>query len=227
MSDGANIHTIFLRSIKVEFKSLQFKSDSVSIKDRTFKGYASTWDKDQGNDIIQKGAFSKTLSERFSRVKVLWQHNQPLGMPSVMKEDDGGLYVEARVSKTVLGDEALELMSDGVVDQMSIGFSVPSGKSEYSKNDDARIIKEIKLFEFSPVTFPMNENAFITNVKSMRGLIDTETNLSDAELKQLALLVDELKALMTNGGAAHSTPSEPQPHDVDLFLKTINQLKLK
>ena len=211
----------------MEFKSLQFKNGDVSIKDRTFKGYASTWDKDQGGDIIQKGAFGKTLKERFDRVKVLWQHNLPLGMPIEMKEDGNGLYVEAKVSKTVLGNEALELMADRVVDQMSIGFSVPSGKSEYSQNDDARIIKEVKLFEFSPVTFPMNENAFITSVKSMRGIIDTETKLSFAELEQLALLVDELKALMSNDGAANSTHSKPQPHDVDLLLKSINQFKIK
>ena len=47
--------------------------------------------------------------------KVLWQHAQPIGIPVEMREDAKGLWVKVRVSKTALGDEALELMRDSVV----------------------------------------------------------------------------------------------------------------
>src|SRR5699024_10780708 len=140
----------------MEHKSVSFKADD--IEGRTFSGYASTWDKDLGGDIIAKGAFAKTLSERAGRVKVLWQHSEPIGNPVSMREDERGLFVEAQLSKTRLGDEALELMRDGVIDQMSIGYSVPEGKSERD-SDGNRLIKELKLYEFSAVTFPMNEAA--------------------------------------------------------------------
>ena len=197
----------------MEFKALEFKNSDVDLDARTFKGYAATWDKDQVNDIIQKGAFTKTLQERASRVKILWQHNEPLGMPSLMREDEKGLYVEGKISKTRLGDEALELMRDGVVDQMSIGFSVPQGKSEYSGNDDARIIKEVKLYEFSPVTFPANENAFITSVKSLREQLQVGGNLSPDQIKELSIQLDEMKALLT-GEAVKDTSNAPQPHEI-------------
>lgn len=204
----------------MELKALQFKEQDVSIKDRTFKGYASTWDKDSGNDIITKGAFSKTLGERSGRVKILWQHDLPLGKPTLMQEDEKGLYVEGYISKTRLGDEALELMRDGVVDQMSIGFSIPSGKSEYSKNDSARIIREVKLYEFSPVTFPMNDNAMITSVKSLREQIMGNSNMSDAQIKELSSLLDEMKALVT-GEAAKSTSLSKQPQDLKALQDAI------
>lgn len=197
----------------MELKALQFKESDVSLSDRTFKGYAATWDKDLGGDIITKGAFTKTIAERGNRVKVLWQHSEPLGVPSLMREDDKGLYVEGRISKTRLGDEALELMRDGVIDQMSIGFSIPSGKSEYSGDDDARIIREVKLFEFSPVTFPMNENAYITGVKSLREQLQFGGNLSADQIKELSSLLEEMKALLT-GAAAKGTANEQQPQDL-------------
>ena len=197
----------------MELKALQFKESDVSLSDRTFKGYAATWDKDQGGDIIAKGAFTKTIAERGNRVKVLWQHSEPLGVPSLMREDEKGLYVEGRISKTRLGDEALELMRDGVIDQMSIGFSIPSGKSEYSGDDDARIIREVKLFEFSPVTFPMNENAYITGVKSLREQLQFGGKLSAEQIKELSVLMDEMKALLT-GAAAKGTANEQQPQDL-------------
>ena len=197
----------------MELKALQFKESDVSLSERTFKGYAATWDKDQGGDIIVKGAFTKTISERGNRVKILWQHSEPLGMPTLLREDDKGLYVEGRISKTRLGDEALELMRDGVVDQMSIGFSIPAGKSEYSGQDDARIIREVKLFEFSPVTFPMNENAYITGVKSLREQLQSGGKLSAAQIKELSSLLEEMKALLT-GAAAPSTANDTQPQDL-------------
>ena len=197
----------------MELKALQFKDSDVSLSERTFKGYASTWDKDSGGDIIAKGAFAKTIAERGSRVKILWQHSEPLGMPTLMREDDVGLYVEGKISKTRLGDEALELMRDGVVDQMSIGFSIPAGKSEYSGEDDARVIREVKLYEFSPVTFPMNENAYITGVKSIRDQLQRGGNMTAAQIKELSSLVEDLKALL-NSGAGTTTPPVREPQDL-------------
>jgi uncharacterized protein len=133
---------------------------------RTFEGYASTWDRDLGGDMIIPGAFKKTILERFPRnkIKILWQHHEPLGLPTHMEEDSKGLYVVGRISKTKLGDDALELMKDGVVDQMSIGYDV--NKDDLSEDGQTRYLKELTLFEFSPVTFPMNPMADITTVKS-------------------------------------------------------------
>lgn len=47
---------------------------------------------------------------------------KPIGKVTMMREDTAGLYVEARVSKTPLGDDTLELINDGVLSNWSIGF---------------------------------------------------------------------------------------------------------
>lgn len=203
----------------MELKSVHFKADDVDNETRVFKGYASTYDKDLGGDIILPGAFAKTLSERADRVKVLWQHNEPIGRPMKMYEDGKGLYVEAKISKTRLGDEALELMRDGVIDQMSIGYSVPQGKSDYDE-DGNRMIKELKLYEFSAVTFPMNEKAFITGVKSVREALQRTPNIDKHSVDELKKLIDDLTALLAQE-PPKGTPTVTQPPELDALLQSI------
>lgn len=201
----------------MEYKSVSFKADDV--EGREFRGYASTWDKDRGGDIILRGAFAKTLSERGDRVKVLWQHSDPIGKPKAMREDDKGLYVEAQISKTRLGDEALELMRDGVVDQMSIGYSIPAGKSDYDE-DGSRIIRELKLYEFSAVTFSMNESAIITGVKTIRDAVKMGKDLDDESRKELSEMIAELKALLSTEPPV-STQEPEQPPELTALLEGI------
>lgn len=143
----------------------EFKADE---EGRSFTGYAATFGNiDAGRDRVARGAFTKTIAERGNRVKVLWQHsrNNPIGVPKEMQEDDAGLLVAARVSDTTLGRDVMVLMKDGVVDQLSIGYDVI--KDHWDREESVRNLLELRLFEFSPVTFPMNELAMITDVKHM------------------------------------------------------------
>lgn len=207
----------------MERKTVPIKFDFDVKNDQTagrmFTGYASTFDVDLGGDMIMQGAFKKTLAERSDRVKILWQHSDPIGKPLRMIEDNKGLYVEGKISRTRLGDEALELMKDGVVDQMSIGFSIPAGKSDRDENG-LRIIKEVKLFEFSPVTFPMNENAFIQSVKNAKNLITTE-KLSSSEIKELSELLTDIKTLLTTE-PPKSTQPVTQPSELQQLMNAVN-----
>jgi HK97 family phage prohead protease len=202
-------------------KCVEFKDSSVDMDARTFEGYASTWDLDQGGDIIVPGSFKKTLAERGDRVKILWQHSEPLGKPIEMSEDDVGLKVKGRISKTRLGDEALELMKDGVIDQMSIGFQIPQGKSDYDEQTGFRVIREIKLHEFSPVTFPMNEAAVITGVKSVRDALSQKQNFNKNDLQDLADMVDEINALL-KAEPRRRTPNLGQPQELAELEAAIN-----
>jgi len=151
---------------RMDYKALQFKAEDVDGDNRIISGYASTYDLDQGGDIIIRGAFQKTLETNAKRVKVLWQHDSrmPIGRPQKMQEDERGLYVESYIAKTRQGDEALELAREGIIDSMSIGYMVD--ESEY-KDDGVRVISQLSLMEYSLVTWPMNESAVITGVKSL------------------------------------------------------------
>lgn len=45
-----------------------------------------------------------------------------IGRTMLLRDDAAGLYGEWRVSRTVLGDETLELIKDGALRELSIGF---------------------------------------------------------------------------------------------------------
>lgn len=211
----------------MQLKSLTFESKAVNTEKRTFEGYASTFDLDQGGDLITKGAFTKTLQEAGSRVKVLWQHHEPIGRPLEMEEDEKGLFVKAKISKTRLGDEALELMKDRVIDRMSIGYRIPEGKSEYN-SDGIRVIRELKLLEFSLVTFPMNEAAIITDVKRMRDQLSIGHRFNDADLKYFRELAEDLNALLGKEPSVR-TPTPGQPHEKAMadLLADVKSFKLE
>jgi HK97 family phage prohead protease len=128
------------------------------------KGYASVFDnKDSDNDIIKKGSYRKTIAENGQRVKYLYQHDmdKPLGKMTMLEEDDKGLVFEAKIAKTTLGNDVIELIKAGVITENSVGI-LPIQKEMV---DGVRNITEVKLYEVSAVTLAANDQALIMDVK--------------------------------------------------------------
>lgn len=181
------------------FKSLAMEVKADTNK-RIFEGFASKFGNlDLHNDIIEKGAFAKTIQERFPKkmIKVLWQHMEPIGMPEVLEETDDGLYVKGKISKTRLGDEAIELMKDGVVDGMSIGYDVI--KDNFDDEKGIRYLRELKLYEVSIVTWGANPEAGITNIKHLQALNTMFKGENIQSLEEIKTRLDELNEAL-NGG---------------------------
>lgn len=127
-------------------------------------GYASVYDiADQHNDIIVKGAFADLENKN---VKLLWQHNheKPLGVIQNIFEDDYGLKVEAVINNKIEGGiEAIELIKQGAVNALSVGFNIVSS---HFNDIGQRVITEANLIEISIVTFPANTEAQINFIQS-------------------------------------------------------------
>lgn len=140
---------------------------SLNDEEGTFEGYASTFGNiDSTNDIIEQGAFTKSLQTR--EPKVLWQHDmrKPVGKVMDIREDNKGLWVKVKLATaTTLGKDAYEYMKADIINRLSIGFRIK--EYEYETDNDIRRIKEVELFEFSLVTIPANDMATVTGVKSV------------------------------------------------------------
>lgn len=173
---------------------MQYKATKFELKasaENTIEGYAAFFGNvDSYGDIIEQGAFTKTLNENKNRVKVLWQHNtnEPIGKPIEMSQDSKGLYIKAKISMTDTGRKAMELMRDGVIDEMSIGYDII--KDEYKGKN--RMLKELRLWEFSPVTFAANEKARITSAKNLSDLLYDIKNADSNEIKNAISRLNEL-----------------------------------
>lgn len=122
-------------------------------------GYASLFgSKDQGGDVVEKGAYTASLAklQQAGRgVKMLWQHDpsQPIGVWDQVIEDKKGLYVSGRILEEVrAGAEALALLRAGAIDGLSIGYKTVKAART---NTGTRALQEVDLWEVSLVTFPM------------------------------------------------------------------------
>jgi len=178
---------------EVEKESIEIKSSIKAYHDEdedknygTFEGYGSVFgNKDLGNDVIEAGAFAKSLKKRKPQnVKLLYQHksDMPIGVFDEIREDEHGLVVKGRLAlKTQAGAEAYELLKMGALDGLSIGFRVNPKEVSYDKRGNKRIIKEVDLMEVSLVTFPMNPQATVRSVKGEQYSIrEWENGLRDA-----------------------------------------------
>lgn len=141
----------------------------VDTKKRVVTGYLSAFgNKDYDNDIIPKGAFTKTLTERKDNIFFLNQHNwkQPHGKFSMLKEDNFGLYFESEpLIDTSYSSDALKLYEAGIVKEHSIGFQVM--KTEKGSEPNTTMLTELKLYEGSNVTLGANSSTPFTGFKSL------------------------------------------------------------
>ena len=76
-------------------------------------------------ECFARGAFNRQL-DAAHRVKVAREHlslgGSLIGRVVELRDDAKGLYAEMRISETPLGDETLELVRDGALTDLSIGF---------------------------------------------------------------------------------------------------------
>lgn len=212
--------------MKLELKSLPLEVKEID-DSGIFEGYAAVFgNTDAWNDIILPGAFKATLKDHKSKKTMpalLWQHDGtcPLGTWESLQEDDHGLHVKGRLLKEdiQLAREAYALLKAGALSGMSIGYYA----RDYSidQKTDIRTLKKIDLVEASLVTFPANELAQVTGVKSGRPETprEFETFLRDVG----GFSVNEAKRIASKGFQTR----EVSDSDRLELVKIMNQISKK
>lgn len=167
-------------------------------EDGSFVGIASVYGvEDLGGDVIEKGAFRKTISEN-PTVPILWQHKseEVIGSGTV-KEWQGKVLLEGQLDlEDPTAMKAYKKMKSKLIKGLSIGFNTIKHTWEDVEGRMVRHITELKLWEVSVVTFPMLPAAQVTRVKSATEEA-LESRVRDLEAKFQAL-------------QAQTTP-EPEP----------------
>ena len=133
-------------------------------------GYASTfenWD-DVGERPV-KGAFKSHLSDFLKDGFIAIGHNWsqlPIATPTIAREDEKGLYVQAQFHSTPDAQAARTVVKErldrGKSVKLSIGYEVLL--DEYVP--EGRLLKDVKLYEWSIVTVPANPQASVTGAKA-------------------------------------------------------------
>ncbi len=211
---------------KMERKIFTFKVEEAEADENTgiIKGLASTFmGIDQGDDRIKRGAFKKTLLER-EAFPMLLDHNprKPAGMQR-LKETRKGLHFEAELKlfdpdvrqRFELAKQALEFNAPMGV---SIGFRPVKFSFDEVDGVQIRNLEEIKLFETSLVTFPMNVDAMVTGAKSeiLEDLLDA---IQDGRytLEEIKTALAQLESRESSNGRA--APIQDDPALIQSFEK--------
>lgn len=148
-------------------KRLQIKAENVTDQG-IFTGHASVFGVvDLDNDVVEPGAFAESIATGTAAAGVLifGQHDdrkEPLGRSMELREDATGLFVKGQISDTAMGRDYRQLIKDGVLDQMSIGYVA----QEYDVDtNNVRHLRKVDLLEISIVNYPANTEAKIESYK--------------------------------------------------------------
>lgn len=193
-----------------------------------FEGYGSVFGvKDSYDDIVVPGAFIKSLNswrDKNALPAMLWQHrmDEPIGIYTEMKEDDVGLFVKGRllIDDDPLAKRAHAHMKAGSLTGLSIGYMLKDW--EYDRTKEAFLLKEIDLWEVSPVTFPSNDEARVSDVKSAFARGETPSPKSiERVLRDVGLSRTQAKAFMAKGYGAISLREAEEVSNALNALKSI------
>ena len=188
-------------SYKVDKKDFSFRIKSLT-DEGTFTGLAAVYNNvDLGGDRILPGAFTRTLSPG-KRFVVLWQHDpsNPIGTCTITDTRDGIQVTGALELSDPTAKKAYTFMKSRVVKGLSIGYDTVQA----SYDGDVRNLTELRLWEVSCVTFPMNEAAGVTAVKAITDddrakhlkAIDTHRKAIDRHQRGIR---EHLKAMLVDG----------------------------
>lgn len=132
---------------------------------------------DFGGDVVLPGAI-KNLNGKPIPMLMFHDQKRPAGVWTELKETSDGLLAKGRFSmSTTAGKEAHELVKDGALGGLSMGYRT----LKHRIVGKARHLAEILLHEISLVTVPMNEKTLILSVKDIvsGGEMPTERQFED------------------------------------------------
>jgi HK97 family phage prohead protease len=177
---------------------------------------------------IAPGAFRKTIRENRDRIRALFQHgadpevgDKPIGRIEELREDSDGAYYEVS-----LYDGIPELVMSGLRDgQYGASFRFQVMREDVVEEPDAsddnpralpeRTIKELRLHEFGPVTFP----AYADATAGVRSLTDHFT------FEQVERHPDLVRSLLTLDLSPSDSEDEDAPASTDAGTSTSGQAR--
>jgi HK97 family phage prohead protease len=160
--------------IPIEFKDLDTSKRTAVIKHAVYTSI------DKVGDISTKGMFKKSWNE--GKPDFLFNHMEGSTVGSVKNvyDDDSGAYTEVKFGNWTLGNDVLEMASEGVIKGASFGYISDKNKSEFLtvKGQKIRKLKEVKHLETSLLTvLPAHPEAGIVLLnKSLEDISEDDIN---------------------------------------------------
>jgi uncharacterized protein len=190
---------------------------------------------DLGGDQILPGAFARTLAAS-KTFPLLWQHKSdcPIGTATVSDSQQGLVVAGQLLMDLDEAKRAYTLIKAKVIKGLSIGYDT----IQESFENGVRQLKECRIWEFSIVTFPMNEAATISSVKDSSSaqqrqyLMKMAAHHKAMEMYFKSLLGDDYDSLdpangdpaFLEGGSDDPADDDPDNEEMGMVLSEIREL---
>lgn len=115
-------------------------------------------------------------------VKLTLDHDHVIGRATVFETKDDGLYMTGRISRTTEGRDIAEMVRDGALDSLSIGF-IPQRDELDAGGVTHR--KQVRLMEVAITGLPAYENAKITGQRKQATDTGKDTTMTDDIMRRL------------------------------------------
>tara|TARA_R110000803_G_scaffold168766_1_gene231796 strand:+ start:212 stop:919 length:708 start_codon:yes stop_codon:yes gene_type:complete len=190
-----------LKAPKFVERSTSFEARDMNDDGFTLEGYGAVFgqatriDSWEGtfDETVDRGAFTKTLSERMPVLQ--FDHGRdpatgsvPIGAIEVLRPDDHGLFVQARLHDNARVEPIRQAIASGAVDGMSFRFQVI--RDEWNERGEVpmRTLKEVSLMEIGPVVFPAYAGASVGVRSILATLPEDERAALIEEIRQAVML---------------------------------------
>ena len=213
---------------------MKYKTFSAKVDEETgmIAGFFSTYDKtpDSYGDIIEPGAFTKTLEKRKESghpFPLCFNHDfdKVIGAVDSVEDTEKGPYIEAHFLDTALAQDVRKMLQSGAIYQFSFAYDVLKARAPYEDEAKAgvmNVLEELEVFEISVVTVPANQNAVVTEVKatepetkSGRRNSKADEDVITSTIGQLETCINALKSLIEDGEPEDKPEDEAQPEEVE------------
>ncbi len=180
------------------FREFDFELRSTDGDGLTLSGYAAVFNsptqiREYGGtftEVIQRGAFKKTLSNGQKPV-LMFNHGRhpaigdiPIGVITKIREDDHGLYVEARLASNDLVAPVREAIELRAITGMSFRFEAIHEK--WNQDRTHRTLTEVRCPELGPVVYAAYTKTSVDVRESIERLATVKTTSErQAEVRKL------------------------------------------
>jgi len=199
----------------------------ISSNKRQVAVYLAKFDNiDSDNDMIKKGAFTKSIQERGPdspsnrKIAFLRWHDweKPIGKFLTLQEDDFGLFAVSQLGTSVGANDAWNDYNDGIIREHSIGFQYIQDKMRWIDDANAPaqgywMISELKLYEGSAVTFGANSETNVVDVMKSEDKVEKAVKISN----EIDILIK---------GLANGKGSDERLFEMEMKLKYLNSQML-
>lgn len=202
---------------ELKFLNIPFEVKADSEKELIIEGHGAVKNNiDSYKDVIIDGAFKKTIEQMGDRIAFCYQHDiwNPIGKILEIREDEKGLFLKVKLSEAE-GDIKTKIR-EGILKELSIGYSVISDEKGEKEGKEVNFLKEIKLYEVSLVTIAANAEAMIESMKQDGA---TNTDVITAEFDRIISIernnnkkyeLMKLKSLIIPQLVKDTIPEEPE-----------------